>query len=99
MRDRVDKEIFLKKGFDQKVRRIVRLRLVERDNNGGFICKPLPRNHETHHIYYANGFLLCDCDGFKKQAKERSLPSCSHVQAVRHVFPEVNQAEIFGKGE
>jgi hypothetical protein len=97
--DQVDKEIFLKKGFDQKVRRIIRHRLVERDGNGGFICKPLPRNHETHFIHRANGLLVCDCDGFKKQAKERLNPSCSHVQAVLQVFPQANQGVLFNQAE
>jgi len=102
VRDQAMKEIFLRRGFDQKVRRFVRLRLVSRDGNGGFICRPLPGNKQTYHIMHENGALVCRealkhtlCDGYLAKMKRGPNPSCSHCEAVRHVFPEVNQGVLF----
>jgi hypothetical protein len=98
MRDKAI-DIFSKEGFGKKVRRILRLKLVHRDGNGGFVCNPLPGNHETRHIKSEKGLLVCDCDGYHVKAKHSPTPSCSHCEAVRQMFPEVNQGVLFAKGE
>ena len=95
MRDKAMKEIFLKQGFDRKVRRIVRLGLVRSDGNGGYWVDPLPGNKCTYHISRVNGLLTCQCDGFQTKAKRIIHPTCSHVRAVLMLFPQVNQGNLF----